>query len=142
MTTLYLLTGGSSVPSSNGASAPNADASCSDIGMPATSIASTAGSFYSPEQVAALTQLSETTIQRLCAKGTIDATKLAGRWRISLDAYHEWLEASKPRATPGVAIPQSSGRVAASKQRRFRAMVGGKGGENKEVQAVRKGLAR
>jgi excisionase family DNA binding protein len=58
-----------------------------------------------PEEVAEQTKLCPTTIRRLCARGTIRAKKLAGKWRIPQPAYEAWLESSEPE--PGVIQPGS-----------------------------------
>jgi excisionase family DNA binding protein len=40
--------------------------------------------FYSPKEVAAITGLGESTVRKYIGKGTIPATKLGGRWLISI----------------------------------------------------------
>jgi excisionase family DNA binding protein len=62
------------------------------------------------EQVAERTQLCPATIRRLCARGQLRATKLAGKWRIAETDYVRWLEAGEPE--PGVARPKTGRRMA------------------------------
>lgn len=79
-----------------------------------------------PEQAAEALQVSVITIRRKCAAGEIPgATKATGHWRIPEQGFHQWLESGQVRESPGVAIPQSTGRVSGSR-RKFRSLVGGK----------------
>jgi hypothetical protein len=50
------------------------------------------------------------TIRRLCARGQIRATKLAGQWRIAEDAYIDWIASGEPE--PGVMRPGERRRMA------------------------------
>jgi excisionase family DNA binding protein len=83
------------------------------------------GRFLTPEQVAENTQLCTATIRRLCARGDIRATKLAGQWRIPEDAYMEWVASGEPE--PGVSRPQQQPRMAPPASRwQLRAIEGGR----------------
>jgi excisionase family DNA binding protein len=75
-------------------------------------------------QVARETQLCPVTVRRLCARGEIRATKLAGHWRIPEDAYAEWLARGEPE--PGVIRPRARRRMAPPRSRwQLRAIEGG-----------------
>jgi excisionase family DNA binding protein len=90
--------------------------------MSATSL----DAFLTPEQVAKNTQLSPVTIRRLCTRGEIRATKLAGQWRIPEDAYREWVASGEPE--PGVLRPQQRRRMASPASRwQLRAIEGAPG---------------
>jgi excisionase family DNA binding protein len=77
-----------------------------------------------PEEVAEETRLCTATVRRLCARGEIRATKLAGQWRISEDAYAEWLARGEPE--PGVIRPPERRRMRQPASRwQLRAIQGG-----------------
>jgi excisionase family DNA binding protein len=85
---------------------------------------------YTPDQVARETQLSTATVRRLCARGEIRATKLVGQWRISEEAYAEWLARGEPE--PGVMRPGQRHRIAAPTSRwQLRAIEGGDANEHR-----------
>lgn len=62
--------------------------------------------YLTPEEVAARVRLTPTTIRAACANGSLPATKLCNRWRITEQAFNEWLQAGEPE--PGVAEPVGS----------------------------------
>jgi excisionase family DNA binding protein len=80
--------------------------------------------FRTCDQVAEDTQFSHVTIRRLCARGEIPAKKLAGQWRISEEAYAEWVAGGEPE--PGVVRPRQRRRMAEPASRwQLRAIEGG-----------------
>lgn len=50
---------------------------------------------YTARQVAELLCLTPTTVNRLCAQGLIRASKIGNEYRITREAYLEYLESTK-----------------------------------------------